>query len=219
MKKCTFCAEEILDDAIKCKHCGEWIKNEHKHAQASTFEIEGPDSKWWYRLLKVLYIVSFFAITITWLSFGYSETKGDLEEFLFPAIFSLVVISLFFSLIQRLFHYVAWGKVSRSVPKNTAGWSTDKTINKVVLVLFPIISVFTGLFSLVDEGEYRFAVSLVYFIFAYIGINSLLKRRAENRTWFLRGRWVMWLAWAVSTMFIFGLILIIYFLLIRPLFF
>lgn len=27
-KKCPFCAEDILSDAVKCKHCGEWLKKQ-----------------------------------------------------------------------------------------------------------------------------------------------------------------------------------------------
>ena len=43
MKKCPFCAEEIQDDAIKCKHCGEFI-DASSHSRSADSKIQ-----WYFR--------------------------------------------------------------------------------------------------------------------------------------------------------------------------
>ena len=108
MKKCPFCAEEIQDDAIKCKHCGEFLDPSARPHSGEA------GAKWYFRkgfIVIALLSVGPLALPLIWLrpntsrnwKIGLTIVTLVLSWFLYQATLeSMKNLSEYFKLLNGL---------------------------------------------------------------------------------------------------------------------
>ena len=99
MKKCPYCAEEIQEEAIKCRFCGEFLDDSYKPK---------PKTKWYYSTSAIvigLLCLGPFALPLVWISPKYKVITKIIITIVVIAV-TIWLFQLAGQLYQRLINQI-----------------------------------------------------------------------------------------------------------------